>query len=101
MRRGLWSAGVVGVLCIGAAVWAQDSKPVATTAANAKPAADTSVSGDAGTMAVKANLVVLPTIVRDKKGALVSDLKKDDFSLAGGWTDRRRSGTSTTTRMCR
>ena len=69
------------MLCVaGSVVWAQDAKPVATTAANAKPA-DTPVSGDAGTMAVKANLVVLPTVVRDKKGALVNDLKKEDFSL--------------------
>jgi VWFA-related protein len=32
-------------------------------------------------MSVQANLVTLPTIVRDKKGALVNDLKKEDFSL--------------------
>lgn len=32
-------------------------------------------------MNVKANLVVIPTVVRDKKGALVNDLKKEDFSL--------------------
>lgn len=32
-------------------------------------------------MAVKANLVVMPAIVRDKKGALVNDLKKESFSL--------------------
>jgi VWFA-related protein len=32
-------------------------------------------------MAVKANLVVIPTIVRDKKGEIVKDLKKEDFSL--------------------
>jgi len=66
----LCAAGSLGVC-------AQDAKP----AANAKPAADSSVKGDAGTMSVKANLVLLPTIVRDKKGALVNDLKKEDFSL--------------------
>jgi VWFA-related protein len=30
---------------------------------------------------VQANLVVLPVIVRDKKGALVNDLKQSDFAL--------------------
>lgn len=83
MKRRLLSAGLVGLLCAaGASMFAQDAKPAAapqtTAAANV---ADKPVSGDAGTMAVKANLVLLPTIVRDKKGALVSDLKKDDFSL--------------------
>jgi VWFA-related protein len=32
-------------------------------------------------MNVKANLVVMPAVVRDKKGALINDLKKENFSL--------------------
>jgi VWFA-related protein len=80
MKSVLLSAGVA-VLCVaGSVVWAQDAKPAATQAA-ATTATDKLVSGDAGTMSVKANLVVLPTIVRDKKGALVKDLNKGDFSL--------------------
>ena len=83
MKRSLLSAGLVGLLCAaGASMCAQDAKPPAAPQTAATPsAADKPVSGDAGTMAVKANLVLLPTIVRDKKGALVNDLKKDDFSL--------------------
>ena len=81
MKLRLWSAGLAMLCIAGSVVWAQDAKPVAPTATSAKPAAETPLSGDAGTMNVKANLVMLPTIVRDKKGALVNDLKKDDFSL--------------------
>lgn len=83
MKRSLLSAGLVGLLCAaGTSMRAQDAKPAAAPQTAATPsAADKPVSGDAGTMAVKANLVLLPTIVRDKKGALVNDLKKDDFSL--------------------
>lgn len=84
MKRVRWSAGLVGLLC--AAGWvgvsAQDAKPAGAAAApSVKSAVDTPGSGDAGKTAVQANLVMLPTIVRDKKGALVDDLKKDDFSL--------------------
>ena len=78
------------LLCAaGAAACAQQEKPAqtpttttpATTTASSTTPADIPTSGSAGTLAVKANLVVLPTIVRDKKGALVNDLKKENFSL--------------------
>ncbi|HEV2578253.1 MAG TPA: VWA domain-containing protein [Acidobacteriaceae bacterium] len=76
---------MAALLCAGSGyVWAQDAKPApaqAATTANAKPADDIPASGSASTMAVKANLVVIPTVVRDKKGALINDLKKEDFSL--------------------
>lgn len=86
MKRSVWSAGLAGLLCVASAVvCAQETKPAAgaATAPNtaAESAADQQATGSAGTMSVKANLVMLPTIVRDKKGALVNDLKKEDFSL--------------------
>ena len=89
MRFGLWSAGLAAVLCIaGPAAGAQQGKPAtatataatATTASSNQPA-DIPTSGSAGTVAVTANLVVMPAVVRDKKGALVNDLKKENFSL--------------------
>jgi VWFA-related protein len=86
MRSGVWNAGLAALLCAaGAAACAQQAKPAATattaTTANANEAADIPAGGSAGTLNVKAKLVVLPTVVRDKKGALVTDLKKEDFSL--------------------
>src|ERR1700761_6215182 len=42
---------------------------------------DGSPSTTAPTIAVDARLVNLPVVVRDKKGALVQNLNKDDFSL--------------------
>ena len=85
MRFGLWSAGLGVLLCAaGTTAYAQQEKPATTapaTTASPKETADIPTSGSAGTMNVKANLVVLPTIVRDKKGALINDLKKESFSL--------------------
>ena len=52
----------------------QDATPAA--------AVNTQVPADANSkMQVNANLVVLPVVVRDKKGALVKGLTKDDFAL--------------------
>jgi VWFA-related protein len=45
------------------------------------PAPTDAHSQDASTISVKANLVVLSVVVRDKKGALVNGLAKDDFAL--------------------
>jgi VWFA-related protein len=42
---------------------------------------DQSPSTTAGTIAVDARLVNLPVVVRDKKGALIQNLTKDDFTL--------------------
>src|SRR6185437_5816256 len=88
MKFGLWSAGLAAVFCIaGPAAGAQQGKPAATatrataTTASSNEPADIPTSGSAGTVAVTANLVVMPAVVRDKKGALVNDLKKEDFSL--------------------
>ncbi|HEX5284528.1 MAG TPA: VWA domain-containing protein [Bryocella sp.] len=76
---------MAALLCVASGyACAQDAKSArtqATTTSNAKPADDTPANGAASTMAVNANLVLIPTIVRDKKGALVNDLKKEDFSL--------------------
>ena len=85
MKPSFWSAGFAALLCaVSGYMSAQDAKPApaqATTAASAKPADDVPAAGSAGTMSVKANLVVIPTVVRDKKGTLVNDLKQTDFSL--------------------
>ncbi|WP_263365046.1 VWA domain-containing protein [Edaphobacter bradus] len=44
-------------------------------------AADQKPVGSAATISVDARLVNLPVVVRDKKGALVQSLTKDDFTL--------------------
>ena len=90
MRFGLWNAGLAALLCAaGAVACAQQGKPAttpttpttATTAGNSSEPADIPTSGSAGTINVQAKLVVMPAVVRDKKGALVTDLKKENFSL--------------------
>src|SRR6201996_567845 len=84
MRFGLWSAGLAALLCAaGAAACAQEAKPAttATTAASTASSSDIPASNSASTMNVQAKLVVMPAVVRDKKGALVNDLKKENFSL--------------------
>src|ERR1700761_7642174 len=84
MRFGLWSAGLAALLCAaGAAACAQEAKPAttATTTASTAGASDIPASNSASTMNVQAKLVVMPAVVRDKKGALVNDLKKENFSL--------------------
>lgn len=68
------------------AVSAQESKPAGptlqtNTASASTPAPADVPAGSAGTINVQAKLVVMPAIVRDKKGALINDLKKEDFSL--------------------
>src|ERR1700736_1849275 len=45
------------------------------------PAADQAQASTASTIAVDARLVNLPVVVRDKKGALIQNLTKDDFVL--------------------
>ena len=85
MRFGLWNAGLAALLCAaGAAACAQQGKPATTKrqrTANSSEPADIPTSGSAGTINVQAKLVVMPAVVRDKKGALVNDLKKENFSL--------------------
>jgi VWFA-related protein len=62
------------------------AQTTATAAAPPAPAAaapPASAAGhtDTNTLSVDARLVNLPVVVRDKKGALVQNLTKDDFSL--------------------
>ncbi len=74
--------GVAALLCVASvSLQAQQEKPATTPATNSGSTGDIPANGSAGTMNVKANLVVIPTVVRDKKGALVNNLKKEDFSL--------------------
>ena len=49
--------------------------------AEQKASADQSSPATAPTIAVDARLVNLPVVVRDKKGALIQNLAKDDFTL--------------------
>jgi VWFA-related protein len=49
--------------------------------AQQKPATPDQSSAPVSTIAVDARLVNLPVIVRDKKGALIQNLTKDDFAL--------------------
>ena len=65
---------VVVAAVSGAAVLGQDAKPAA-------PASSQSPADGKSTISVNANLVVLPVVVRDKKGALVNGLTKADFAL--------------------
>ena len=67
---------VVVVLALAPMVQAQDSKDAGPKLQVAKHAA-TDKAGDA-------SLVVLPVVVRDKNGALVNGLTKDDFALQVG-----------------
>lgn len=81
MKSPLSSAALVALLCVAALSVAAQSPTLNTKPATAAQDDAKQSAGNAGTMAVNANLVVIPTIVRDKKGALVNDLKKEDFSL--------------------
>ena len=69
------SAAMVGALC-AATVPLNAQQPAASTQA-APPA-----SSSAATITVNAQLVNLPVIVRDKNGALIQNLTKDDFALS-------------------
>src|SRR5271156_2432782 len=55
----------------------QKPAPAATPATNP----DQPPSTTAPTLSVDARLVNLPVVVRDKKGALIQNLTKDDFTL--------------------
>jgi VWFA-related protein len=68
----LWSAPAIAFL-LGTSAVAQTP-----TAASSPPSAPPAT---APTLSVDARLVNLPVVVRDKKGALVQNLTKDDFTL--------------------
>lgn len=68
-HRGLALAAAGARWLVFGTVYAQEQKPPA--AQSAAPA----------TIAVDAKLVTLPVVVHDKKGALVQNLTKDDFTL--------------------
>jgi VWFA-related protein len=53
-----------------------------TTPSAQPPAAASQSDGKTPTLSLTANLVNLPVIVRDKKGALVQNLTKSDFTLS-------------------
>lgn len=70
MRLSFCSSSLAALLCcVGVGASAQDKTPPAM------PSATT------GAAATNANLIILPVVVHDKKGAPVTDLKKEDFSL--------------------
>jgi VWFA-related protein len=57
------------------------SSAAAPSAAGAAPTVGAAPSGNTASLSVDARLVNLPVTVRDKKGTLVQNLTKDDFSL--------------------
>jgi VWFA-related protein len=69
------SAAMIGALC--AAIVPLNAQQPAVSTQAAPPA-----SPSAATITVNAQLVNLPVIVRDKNGALVQNLTKDDFALS-------------------
>lgn len=74
MRRSHLLSGIAvcGSLCLGSAQTLKLPPP--------KP--DTSAQDKTQTLSLAAKLVNLPVVVRDKKGALVQTLTKDDFALS-------------------
>ena len=49
-----------------------------------KPVLERKPEATTGTITVNARLVLVPAVVRDKKGALIGDLKQTDFALSVG-----------------
>jgi VWFA-related protein len=78
MKTGLWSAAAGGLLCVAgmSCVRAQEAKPAPAASVGSQAA-----TPPASTLSVQAKLVLVPVVVRDKKGALVNDLKQGDFAL--------------------
>ena len=78
--RSLCRAALCASLCLPANLHAQQpapGKPAAAAADTNSAAAD----GKPTTLSMDARLVNLPVVVRDKKGALVQNLTKEDFTL--------------------
>jgi VWFA-related protein len=75
------TALLLGLFAPGSRAHAQAAAP-GPVASSAAPAAATSTAANTpNTLSVDARLVNLPVVVRDKKGALVQNLTKEDFSL--------------------
>jgi VWFA-related protein len=86
MRFRLLSCVLASFLCVASAVSVAQGVPsqagtAASPAQSATPAAGQS-DGKTPALSLTANLVNLPVIVRDKKGALVQNLTKADFTLS-------------------
>lgn len=86
MRLSFWSTSLAALLCcVTVSASAQDKAPPSTQPANAsKPTSNAptdSASAQTGTAGVMGSQIILPVVVHDKKGAPVTDLKKEDFSL--------------------
>lgn len=77
-RSTLCASSVIGLL-LSPVILAAQASPGAATNAATPPAAETQATT---TLSLNANLVNLPVVVRDKKGALVQNLAKADFSLS-------------------
>jgi VWFA-related protein len=75
------TALLLGLFAPGGRAHAQTAAP-GPVASSAAPAAATSTAANTPNgLSVDARLVNLPVVVRDKRGALVQNLTKDDFSL--------------------
>jgi VWFA-related protein len=67
----------VGLLATNSAAGQSSASPATSSSAASGPAPQTPVT----TLKVQAREVILPVTVRDKKGAVVANLKMDDFTL--------------------
>ncbi|HEY5381518.1 MAG TPA: VWA domain-containing protein [Acidobacteriaceae bacterium] len=78
MKRRLWIAAAVGLLCSPGLTFACAQKPAENPPAAASSAPEAT---PVRTISVEAKLVLVPVVVRDHKDALVNDLTQNDFSL--------------------
>src|ERR1700679_1955611 len=63
-------------LCAGA-----QTPPAPSASTPAAPAKSDAPAGQTTTLSLDARLVNLPVVVRDKKGALIQNLTKEEFTL--------------------
>jgi hypothetical protein len=78
IRRSACRAALFASLCLPSSLLAQQPAAKPAPAAAAKPEASESKPT---TLSMDARLVNLPVVVRDKKGALIQNLTKADFTL--------------------
>jgi VWFA-related protein len=71
----------IGIVSLAGNAAAQSPKTVSSPVASPAATGDGPPASAPANLSVDARLVNLPVVVRDKKGALIQNLTKDDFSL--------------------